>query len=514
MKLKRVLTIFFSVLLAICCTITTFAHSGRTDSSGGHKDNKNKSGLGSYHYHCGGYPAHLHNGGYCPYTDIFPSSVSISVGKKVLGIGEKTDISGAVYPANSCNTNITWDCSDSSVVRMKNGTIEAVGYGTATITAKSFNGKVGTVRITVKEITAEKVTINNIPSDDKLYIGESFQLTSTITPSNVDNPTITWSSSDSAKATVDNKGNVVLKDSGNVKIEATASNGVKGVWQAQVKERFVESINIDETELSMLLGSTYALKASVTPSNATHPELQWSTSDANIVDVSADGTLTAVSCGNAVVTAISTNDISKSVEITVNEIVAESISVEGENTILLGEDTVLSATILPENTTVKDVAWSVDDTSIASISEDGRITALTIGTTIVRAKQKDVETYLEISVLPIDVTEIIITSSNGSSLNKDETTEFSAEIVPNNATYKNITWSTSDESIATIDENGVLTTHSTGTVMVIATTDGGFVAEYELNVVSPVAGLIALLGVGGAAAGIGVAVKKKKKSKK
>lgn len=93
MKIKQLLIICFSVLLAICCTTTIFAHSGRTDSSGWHKDNKNKSGLGSYHYHCGGYPAHLHSGGYCPYTDVFPSSVSITVGKKVLGIGEKTDIS-------------------------------------------------------------------------------------------------------------------------------------------------------------------------------------------------------------------------------------------------------------------------------------------------------------------------------------------------------------------------------------------------------------------------------------
>lgn len=47
---------------------TVQAHSGRTDSSGGHHDNKNVSGLGSYHYHCGGYPAHLHDGGVCPYS--------------------------------------------------------------------------------------------------------------------------------------------------------------------------------------------------------------------------------------------------------------------------------------------------------------------------------------------------------------------------------------------------------------------------------------------------------------
>lgn len=50
------------------CNIT-FAHSGRTDSNGGHRDNKNKSGLGSYHYHCGGHPAHLHTNGVCPYSN-------------------------------------------------------------------------------------------------------------------------------------------------------------------------------------------------------------------------------------------------------------------------------------------------------------------------------------------------------------------------------------------------------------------------------------------------------------
>ncbi len=49
-------------------TIEAQAHQGKTDSHGGHKDNKNKSGLGSYHYHCGGYPAHLHENGTCPYA--------------------------------------------------------------------------------------------------------------------------------------------------------------------------------------------------------------------------------------------------------------------------------------------------------------------------------------------------------------------------------------------------------------------------------------------------------------
>ena len=50
------------------CNIT-FAHSGRTDSDGEHRDNKNKIGLGNYYYHCGGHPAHLHTNGVCPYSN-------------------------------------------------------------------------------------------------------------------------------------------------------------------------------------------------------------------------------------------------------------------------------------------------------------------------------------------------------------------------------------------------------------------------------------------------------------
>lgn len=57
-----------TVIPAAPFTLEAEAHSGRTDSNGGHRDNKNKSGLGSYHYHCGGYPAHLHPDGVCPYA--------------------------------------------------------------------------------------------------------------------------------------------------------------------------------------------------------------------------------------------------------------------------------------------------------------------------------------------------------------------------------------------------------------------------------------------------------------
>ncbi len=73
---KKIAIMFMCLVLLL--PYNAAAHSGRTDSSGGHRDNKNVSGLGSYHYHCGGYPAHLHKNGVCPYSSSAKTSSSSS----------------------------------------------------------------------------------------------------------------------------------------------------------------------------------------------------------------------------------------------------------------------------------------------------------------------------------------------------------------------------------------------------------------------------------------------------
>lgn len=76
-----------------------YAHGGRTDANGGHKDNKNTSVLGPYHYHCGGYPAHLHNGGICPYTSLV--EISISSSSETSTTNSKTTSTSALATAKS-----------------------------------------------------------------------------------------------------------------------------------------------------------------------------------------------------------------------------------------------------------------------------------------------------------------------------------------------------------------------------------------------------------------------------
>ena len=104
----RFISICVFIILIIMCNIT-FAHSGRTDSNGGHRDNKNKSGLGSYHYHCGGHPAHLHTNGVCPYSN--NSTTSTNKGNTLNSSATNTNIEN-ISNFSTVSTQVNEDKKD------------------------------------------------------------------------------------------------------------------------------------------------------------------------------------------------------------------------------------------------------------------------------------------------------------------------------------------------------------------------------------------------------------------
>lgn len=171
---KNKMKIIFTLILIFFVFITTnsYSHSGRTDSSGGHKDNKNKSGLGSYHYHCGGHPAHLHTNGVCPYSSNSSSSsakiidtvqpnvdvTQIKINEYIvsLEIGKSKKLTATITPSNVTDKNISWKSSDDSIASIsQTGEITAKKCGIVDITASSSNGKTSTITINIKE--AQKV---------------------------------------------------------------------------------------------------------------------------------------------------------------------------------------------------------------------------------------------------------------------------------------------------------------------------------------------------------------------
>lgn len=151
MKLRKITAILLSVMLSAG---SIYAHPGRTDANGGHHDYKNKSGLGPYHYHCGGYPAHLHPNGVCPYKSSSSSSSSSSyTSSKTTTVAENPNRNNiylmhtmpqmtvgesftAEAVSNNSSASLSWSSSNPSVASVDSytGTVTAKSVGTAVIT--------------------------------------------------------------------------------------------------------------------------------------------------------------------------------------------------------------------------------------------------------------------------------------------------------------------------------------------------------------------------------------------
>ena len=483
----KIISFLLALALVVSNPLVSVAHSGRTDSSGGHRDTKNKSGLGSYHYHCGGYPAHLHPSGYCPYTDVFPKGVKITVEKKILRRGETIPFHAEVYPSNACNTHVDVTYENNGVISMSQNkdSITAIGYGTATITAESFNGKITTLTITVKEIKAQKVSVSSSLDDkEPVYIDDSFCCTASIIPEDVDDPSIEWSSSDESIAIVDEKGNVKALAAGKVYIYATASNGVTGKKAFTIKEKKVECVTISEEKLSLLLQSTYSLTAAVVPVDATFPELTWSSSDPSVVEVNKKGLLNAVGCGSAIVTATAKNGVTASASVEVTEVVAERIDITGKSSFFINEDATLQVKFYPVDTTIQEITWSSSAPSVAFIDETGKVSGLAIGEATITATQKDVSASIQIEVKAIPVEEIEILSSvdDPDKLQVGKAMTLWALVHPDNATFKELTWASSNDMVATVDSLGNVTAVAPGTVIITVVSEDGFSQTHEITV--------------------------------
>ena len=402
-RYRKIAVIVFCIMgLLFSLSTAAFAHSGRTDASGGHRDNKNVSGLGSYHYHCGGYPPHLHVQGYCPYRDTFPSKVSVSASKSSLGIGETSTVSASVSPSNACSTSVTWESSDPSVVQVNGGQVSALKFGSATITATTFNGKVGSVKITVKEIVADSVKITGLDDlDTPLYVGDSLQATAEISPENVDNPAITWTSSDPEIATVED-GTITALSGGSVTITAATANGKTNSVELEIQEIVAEKIAI-RAAAAYLVGDETQLDVEFTPVDTSSQEIQWESSDHTIAAINDNGLLRAVAPGEVTITAIQ-KDTRDSVQVQIKPISVEEVQIvmaDGfKGRLKIGEVTQLTGTALPENATYRDITWSSSAPEVAEVDSNGIVTAKAAGKAIISAKTADdVESIATVKVV-------------------------------------------------------------------------------------------------------------------
>ena len=228
----------------------------------------------------------------------------------------------------------------------------------------------------------------------------------------------------------------------------------------------VTGISLNKTSTTIGRGETETLTAIVEP-NGTGSTVEWTSSNPSVASVEQNGEVTAVSAGTATITATAGGK-SASCEVTVN-VPLKGITINGNQTsIRKGTTTQLSVTFDPEDTTDnKTISWSSDDPEIASVDQNGLVTAIADGSTTIRARAGSVEGTYAITVEEVPLQSISIKSET--TIHRGETETLQVTYAPENTTDdRTVSWSTSDPTIASVDGNGTVTAVEKGQAVITA----------------------------------------------
>jgi uncharacterized protein YjdB len=404
---------------------------------------------------------------------------STSKNEITLHNGETDTLTATVFPENADNKNVTWSSSDEKVATVKDGKVTGIGKGTAVITVKTEDGEfVDVCSVTVLQNVTE-ISVKN--TEYTIKEGTIIKVDAFAMPENAENRALTWQSSDESVATVNNgeiKG--VKKGEAEITISSVYTKGVSTKIKVIVTKP-VAGITISKTLAETNVGGKVTLEATVTPADANNQKLIWTSSDEKIATV-ADGVVTAKSRGEVVIT-VSTVDGGYTANCRINVVQPVThIKLDSDAYYLYkGEPVTIKYEVFPANANNKTLTWSSSDENILTVV-DGVITPLNPGTAEITVTDST-------GVIKVKATATVVSKVTGVEISKEEVTlkmgqteALTATVKPEDATNKNITWTSSDEAVATI-KNGVITPVGAGTAIITVTTeDGKFMANCLVTV--------------------------------
>ena len=431
-------------------------------------------------------------------TPIMPTSISISPsGTQNIFIGSTILLTTTMLPLNTTDISNVWTSSNPAVATVDmNGVVTGTAAGIVTITANSiadFKVK-ASVTVYVNPIPVTSLIVT--PSSINMNVGETKSLVETIAPATATDKTVMWTCNDNTIVTISASGLVTALKMGTTIITCTSAQdpNIKQEIPVTVGTVPVTSISIIPTGIQyMNISETLTLTASILPSNAVDKTVIWFSSNPAIATVNQTGIVVAVGPGTVTITAESSTNSSiyTTATIIVNGSIVpvSSLSINATNTTMNpGETQTLTASIIPMNTTNKMVLWSSSNETIATITSNGRLTAISAGTvtiTCISAQDQSKIQTVNITVntgvyIPVTSVSLDVLSLN---MKVGETFSISATLMPVNASNTTVTWASSDNSIATIDNNGVVTALKSGTSTITCTSvDGSYVATCVVTI--------------------------------
>ena len=231
-------------------------------------------------------------------------------------------------------------------------------------------------------------------------------------------------------------------------------------------------------QLLLSVNETYQLNAKVKPDSVTNKTLTYTSDNTNIASVNDKGVITAKKAGKAVVTIKAANGTSKEITVTVTAVPVTDIvfdpALPGNPLPLsVGGTCPIHAKVQPENATDKNLAYTSDDEGVASVDARGLITAKAVGSAKITIKASNgvsKEITVTVTTTHIPVTGIALRSGETAiSVENGATRQIGAYVVPENATNKNLTYSSDDETVAFVNDKGEITAKQDGSTVITIT---------------------------------------------
>ena len=426
------------------------------------------------------------------------SGVSLDIVEVTIKEGDSVTLTATVKPDDAADKSVSWSSSDDAVASVADGVVTGVKAGSATITVKTNDGgKTATCAVTVeaKAVAVESVSLDK--SELTLEVGDEATLTATVSPADATDKEVSWSSSDPSVATVDEGGKVVAKAPGTTAVTVTTKDGAKSASCAvtvKAKGVAVESVSLDKSELTLIVGEDATLTATVKPDGATDKSVSWASDKEAVATVDEGGKVSAKAEGEATIT-VTTKDGGKTatckVTVKAAEVKVTGIKLDKSSiTIGVGEEITLTPTIEPDDATDKTVTWQSNDASVAAVDETGKVTGKAAGSATIIATTKDGGFKATCSVKVTDAG----VSVTGVSLNESEIVmevgdgaKLWETVTPSTAANKKVTWSSDKPEVADVDDNGNVEAKAVGEAVITVTTqDGGFTATCKVTVVGKV----------------------------
>ena len=410
-------------------------------------------------------------------SPIFATGVTLNKTSATLNTGQTLQLSATVAPSNATDKSVSWTTSNSSVASVNsNGLVTANGPGTATITAKTWDGtnKTATCTVTVKQL-ATGVSLNKTSAT--LNTGQTLQLTATVSPSNTSNKAVTWKSSNTTVATVSTTGLVTAKAPGSATITVTTADGSnKSATCALTVKQLATGVTLNKTSATLNTGQTLQLTATVTPSNTSNKAVTWKSSNTSVATVSSSGLVTAKGPGSATITVTTADGSNKSATCALTVIqLATGVSLNKTSaTLNTGQTLQLTATVTPSNTSNKNVTWKSSNTTVATVSSSGLVTAKAPGTATITVTTADGSNKSATCALTVNqLATGVSLNKTSATLNTGQTLQLTATVTPSNTSNKNVTWTSSNTTVATVSSSGLVTAKAAGTATITVTTADG-----------------------------------------